>query len=129
MAATQAIRNWREQVAVKPGLVLAARIEAGGYEQDVGPLLARIARLSLESDGEAVAHVAISGGAVAILEGVDLGAHAERQVRERDRLAAEIERLRPKLANDAFVRNAPPAVVEGERAKLAALEAELEELR
>jgi valyl-tRNA synthetase len=129
MAATQAIRNWREQVAVKPGLALAARIEAAGYEHENGPLLARIARLQLDGDGAAIAHVAIPGGAVAILEGVDLGAHAQRQERERARLSSEIERLRVKLANDAFVSNAPPEVVERERAKLAALEAELEDLR
>ncbi|HLW95375.1 MAG TPA: valine--tRNA ligase [Solirubrobacteraceae bacterium] len=129
MAATQAIRNWREQVAVKPGVTLAARVEAAGYEGEVAPLLARIARLQLDGDGEAVAHVAIPGGAVAILEGVDLGAHAERQERERTRLLGEIERLRGKLANDAFVKNAPPEVVERERAKLAVLEAELEDLR
>jgi valyl-tRNA synthetase len=36
--------------------------------------------------------------------------------------------VRGKLANDAFVANAPPAVVAAERAKLAALEAELEAL-
>ena len=128
IVATQAIRNWREQIAVKPGVSLAARIEAAGYEGDAGPLLGRIARLELGGEGEAVAHIAIPGGTLAILEGVALGAHAQRQDRERARLGAEIERLRAKLANGAFVSNAPPEVVERERAKLAALEAELEDL-
>jgi valyl-tRNA synthetase len=41
---------------------------------------------------------------------------------------AEIERLRAKLANDAFVANAPGAVVAAEREKLARLEAELDAL-
>jgi valyl-tRNA synthetase len=128
IVATQAIRNWREQVAVKPGVSLAARIEAVGYEGDGGALLGRIARLQLGGDGEAVAQIAIPGGTLAILDGVDLGAHAQRQQRERARLVAEIERLRAKLSNDAFVNNAPAPVVERERAKLARLEAELADL-
>jgi valyl-tRNA synthetase len=37
---------------------------------------------------------------------------------ERARLRKEIERAEKMLANERFVANAPPAVVEGERAKL-----------
>jgi valyl-tRNA synthetase len=128
IGATQALRRWRNEVGVSPGVAVAARLEADGYT-DLRPLLSRIARLDLREDGgAAVTTVAIPGGVLAILEGVDLAAHAERRERERDRLVAEIERLRGKLANAAFVANAPEAVVAAERAKLARLEAELEAL-
>jgi valyl-tRNA synthetase len=72
--------------------------------------------------------VPIPGGALRILDGVDLAAHAERLARERAKLVAEIERLRSKLSNDAFVANAPAELVASEREKLASLEAELEAL-
>jgi len=128
IGATQALRRWRSEVGVSPGLTVAARLEADGYAE-LRPLLSRIARLDLrEGGGDAVTSVAIPGGALAILEGVDLAAHAQRRERERDRLVGEIERLRGKLANDAFVANAPPAVVAAEREKLARLEAELDAL-
>ena len=128
IGATQALRRWRNEVGVSPGVAVAARLEADGYT-DLRPLLSRIARLDLREDGgAAVTTVAIPGGVLAILEGVDLAAHAERRERERDRLVAEIERLRGKLANAAFVANAPEAVVAAEREKLARLEAELEAL-
>src|ERR1019366_9151222 len=121
-------RSWREQVAVKPGATLAARLEAPGYEE-LGPLLGRIARLELRSDGAApVASVAIGGGALAILDGVDLSAQTERRARERAKLEQEIERVRFKLANPRFVANAPANVVAAEREKLARLQAELEAL-
>jgi valyl-tRNA synthetase len=129
IAATQAIRNWREQVGLKQGGTLAARLDADGWEQEAGALLARIARLELRAgETPAVAGIVIPGGVLSVLEGVDLGAHEERRERERARLAAEIERLRGKLANERFVANAPAEVVAGERAKLAAFEAELEAL-
>jgi valyl-tRNA synthetase len=128
IGATQALRRWRNEVGVSPGVAVAARLEADGYAE-LRPLLSRIARLELREDGgAAVTTVAIPGGVLAILEGVDLAAHAERRERERDRLVAEIERLRGKLANAAFVANAPQAVVAAEREKLARLEAELEAL-
>jgi valyl-tRNA synthetase len=129
ITATQAIRSWREEVGVKPGETLSARLDADGYEE-LGPLLARIARLDLRTGGEAaVASVAIPGGTLGILEGVDLSAHAERIAREGERLDREIERVRAKLANSAFVANAPAELVAAQREKLAALEAELAGLR
>jgi valyl-tRNA synthetase len=132
IGATQAIRAWRDDVGVKPGTALAASLEAEGYE-GLEPLLARIARLSLREGparggGVGVASVPIPGGALAILEGVDLGAHAERLERERERLDREIERLEGKLANEAFVANAPAELVATEREKLARLRAEREAL-
>ena len=128
IGATQALRRWRNEVGVSPGVTVAARLEAEGYAE-LRPLLSRIARVDLrEGGGDAVTSVAIPGGVLAILQGVDLAAHAQRRERERARLVAEIERLRAKLANDAFVANAPPAVVAAEREKLARLEAELDAL-
>jgi valyl-tRNA synthetase len=128
IAATQAVRSWRNEVGVLPGVTIAARLEADGYAE-LAPLLARIARLELRGGSDAaVAGVAIPGGVLAILEGVDLAAHTERRARERARLVAEVERVRAKLANDAFVANAPAAVVASEREKLARLEAELDAL-
>jgi valyl-tRNA synthetase len=128
IGATQALRRWRNEVGVSPGVTVAARLEADGYSE-LRPLLSRIARVDLrEGGGDAVTSVAIPGGVLAILEGVDLAAHAQRRERERARLVAEIERLRAKLANDAFVANAPPVVVAAEREKLARLEAELDAL-
>jgi valyl-tRNA synthetase len=128
IAATQAIRSWREEVGVRPGEPLNARLDADGYAE-LEPLLARIARLQLHTAGEAaVATVNIPGGTLGILAGVDLSAHAERIERERERIEREIGRVREKLANAAFVANAPAELVAASRAKLAALEDELSSL-
>ncbi len=128
IAATQAIRNWREEVDIKPGAAVAARLDADGYEE-LAPLLARIARLELrDGAAPAVANVAIPGGVLAVLDGVDLSAHEERRERQREKLRSEIARLEAKLADAAFVANAPADVVAREREKLAALRAELEAL-
>jgi len=128
IAATQAIRSWRDEVGVRPGEPLNARLDADGYAE-LEPLLARIARLQLHTAGEAaVATVNIPGGTLGILAGVDLSAHAERIERERERVEREIGRVREKLANAAFVANAPAELVAASRAKLAALEDELSSL-
>ena len=126
IAATQAVRRWRNEVGAPPGTLLAARLDAEGYDEE---LLARIARLELSADaGEGLASVAVAGGAIAILAGVDLAAHEQRLERERARLDAEIARAQAKLANEAFVANAPEAVVAAEREKLERLLAQREAL-
>jgi valyl-tRNA synthetase len=131
--AVQAVRGWRDSVGCAPRLEVPVRLEAPGYEQ-TGGLLARMARLRLageeQASAPAVATVAVPGGSVAVLDvsGLDLGA-AQRRVQESARrLRSEIARAEGKLANAGFVAKAPPAVVEAERAKLAALRAELEAL-
>ena len=77
-----------------------------------------------------MASVGVPGGTVEVLagEGVDLGAHADRLEKRRTDLRAEIEGVRRKLANPAFVAKAPQAVVDGVRERLAGLESELEAL-
>jgi valyl-tRNA synthetase len=131
IAATQALRAWRNEVGVAPGTKIVARIDAEGYGELAG-LLAAQARLELldasANGAEPQASVPVPGGAVAILEGVDLAAHAEREQRRRGQLQAEIARAEGKLANAAFLANAPAAVVARERDKLAELVRELEAL-
>ena len=54
------------------------------------------------------------------LEGlVDLGAERARLDKELKRVEGELAKSRGKLASDTFVANAPPAVVEQERQRLA----------
>jgi valyl-tRNA synthetase len=125
IAATQAIRAWRDETGIPQKVRLPVRFAADGYEE-VAALVARMARLE-PGEGDARAAIPVPGGTVEVLagEGVDLSAHERRLAKQREELAGEIARARGKLANEGFVAKAPPEVVEGERAKLARLEAEL----
>ncbi len=131
IAAIQVLRGWRDAMGVAPGAAIVARIEADGYEE-IAELVARQARLVLRERGsngnEPQALVAVPGGVIAILEGIDAAAQEERAAKRREFLRAEIARAEGKLSNDAFVANAPPEVVARERAKLQALKEELEAL-
>jgi valyl-tRNA synthetase len=131
IAACQALRSWRDSVGVAPGARLVARIDAEGYDE-VTHILASQARLDLRERGcngaEPQASVPVAGGAISILEGIDLKAHGQRTAKRREQLLAEIARAKGKLGNASFVANAPPEVVQRERTKLAELERELKEL-
>ncbi len=126
------IRAWRNSVAARPGLVVSARLQAEGYGA-TADTLARLARLELSAGASngSVASVPVPGGTLEVLseDGLNLAAAEQRRVAARERLQEESARVRRKLANAGFVAKAPPAVVEGERAKLAKLEAELETVR
>jgi valyl-tRNA synthetase len=127
--AIRTVRAWREDVGVRPGPFLAARLVAEGYD-GAEPLLARLARLELGAEGEAAATVAIPGGGVEVLAGehFDPAAADRRREEQRGHLEAEIRRAEGKLANQGFVAKAPEAVVAAEREKLERLRAELAEL-
>jgi len=56
---------------------------------------------------------------------MDLAAERSRLQKERDELHGHIQRLTSRLANEDFVRKAPAAVVEQERARLAEMNARL----
>jgi len=53
---------------------------------------------------------------------IDAGAEAERLGKQRVKAAQDLNKTRAKLANENFVRNAPPDVVENERARVIDLE-------
>jgi valyl-tRNA synthetase len=136
--AIQAIRTWRDAADVKPSATLPAKLDAEGYGSTVAHL-ARLGRLEISTNGavgsasggqEAATTIAIPGGVIEIMptDEVDLDAAADKRAAKRRELEAEIERADGKLSNPGFVHKAPPAVVEAERAKLAALRAELEAL-
>jgi len=124
IAVVQALRSWRDDVGVPPGQVLPARID--GLDGSAA-LVARMARLDLDADGEATATIAVEGAIVEIRAGslVDPQAEARQLAARRDLLEAEIARAQGKLANQGFLAKAPAAVVDEERAKLARLRAEL----
>ena len=93
------------------------------------------------SDRDALGAAAAAGG-LAVIAGeleavVGRGAgDAEAEKRDRARLERELddaERLleaaRARIANEAFTSKAPPAVVEGARARVAELESQVARLR
>jgi valyl-tRNA synthetase len=125
--AVQALRGWRDIAGVKAAATVPARLAAEGYEQ-TGEHLARLARLSLTSDGaEPVASVPVPGGTIEILpsDELDLEGAQRKLAAKRADLESEIERAEKKLANEGFVAKAPGAVVQAERDKLARLREEL----
>jgi valyl-tRNA synthetase len=125
------VRGWRNSVGARPGLILPARLNAGGY-QHTATSLARMARLDLVASTEdshaPVASIAVPGGVVEILsaEGLDLAAAERRREAARERLRGEIERVQVKLAKPGFTEKAPAEVVLAERVKLERLQGELE---
>ncbi|HEV2058845.1 MAG TPA: valine--tRNA ligase [Solirubrobacteraceae bacterium] len=133
--AIRILRGWRDSVGVRPGAIVPATLNARGYEATT-ERVAALARFAFDGAGDGgraggeVASVAVPGGTVAVLESaeVDLGAAERRLEERRATLRSEIERAERKLSNGGFVAKAPPAVVEGERAKLERLRAELEAL-
>jgi valyl-tRNA synthetase len=144
IVAVQALRRWRDLAGVKAGAMISARLDASGYEE-TAEQVGRLARVSFApgpgapaagesrngvGSADSTASVAIPGGTVEILASaeLDLGAAERRLAARRVKLEDEIERAERKLANSGFVAKAPPAVVQGERDKLAQLRAELETL-
>jgi len=64
------------------------------------------------------------------LEGmVDVAAEKERLNKEMAKVQTEIEKVRQKLANPAFVQKAPPAVLEEHQKRLASWQSKLEHLQ
>jgi valyl-tRNA synthetase len=127
IAAVTALRSWRDDAGVKPGRVLPARLD--GLDGDA-ELVARMARLDLEADGETTAAVPFAGGTVEIRAGalVDPAEEERKREAERDRLRGEIARAESKLANEGFLAKAPDHLVAAEREKLDRLRGELEAL-
>jgi valyl-tRNA synthetase len=73
------------------------------------------------------AHSLVSGVEVVVplKELIDVDAELDKLARERKVLEQDLQRVRGKLGNDNFLRNAPVDVVDKEQAKLAELESRL----
>jgi valyl-tRNA synthetase len=127
ISAVTTLRSWRDESGVKPGQVLPARVD--GLDGDAA-LVARMARLSLDGEGDLTVALPFDGGLVEVRAGdlVDPEEAARKRDAERKRLEGEIKRAEGKLGNQGFVAKAPAAVVDAERAKLARLREELEQL-
>jgi valyl-tRNA synthetase len=127
IAAVRALRSWRDETGVKQSEVLPARLD--GLDGDA-ELVARMARLDLQADGDPTAAIPFDGGLAEIRAGalVDPAEEERKRAAERERLKAEIARAEGKLANEGFVAKAPERLVAAEREKLERLRQELEGL-
>jgi valyl-tRNA synthetase len=118
--AVRAIRAWREETGVRD--VLVARADGFAGTRDA---LGRMARLEW---GAPEGDLLDLGGIFVAAPEIDAAELERKRGEERARLQAEIDRAQARLANEGFVAKAPEAVVGAEREKLAALQAQLEEL-
>ncbi len=129
-SAVAQLRSIRSQMGIAPSKavpLLLADGEAADRERVArhAPALTFLARLeSIEwITGEAPAAAAAVVGTLTLLiplEGlIDLGAERARLDKELKRIAGEIAKCEAKLGNETFVQNAPAAVVDQERARLA----------
>ncbi|WP_414638585.1 valine--tRNA ligase [Arenimonas sp.] len=128
-AVTQ-LRSIRSQMGIAPAKAVPLLLQDGDA-RDRERLARHAAALKflakLESitwlEGEAPAAAAALVGSLKLLiplEGlIDLGAETARLDKELKRIAGEIAKCQGKLSSDTFVQNAPAAVVEQERARLA----------
>ena len=134
------IRSVRPQLHVPAGArvtlveLALAPPQAAALERN-RPLVARLARVDrFERAAEAprgAITLAREGGTFCLpLAGViDVAAERERLAKALDKLEKESAGLRAKLANQAFLARAPEEVVDEQRARLEAAEAEIEVLR
>ncbi|HEV2813967.1 MAG TPA: class I tRNA ligase family protein, partial [Solirubrobacteraceae bacterium] len=90
IGAIRALRNWRESIDAKPGLL----INAVGPDAPTAPLVAQMARIEWVDGGEPAATVPTPLGPVGVLatDGVDLGAAERKRTDERVRIEREIAR-------------------------------------
>ncbi|MEA2405466.1 MAG: valyl-tRNA synthetase, partial [Thermoleophilaceae bacterium] len=132
--AVTSLRRYRDEVGAPAGAVIPARVAAKGYQETLDQV-ARLARFSFEDDGDgangdAIASVAVPGGAVQVLrsDSVDPEEAERRRSQRRATIEKEVARAEQKLANEGFTSKAPPQVVEAEREKLERFREELAEL-
>lgn len=125
------VRRLRKEYGVKEGQKVDVKLVGApdGLAAALASERAAVSRMAGIEAFEAVASTAeLGSGATAVLtngtevfiplEGViDLDRERERLTKEIERLEGQIEQVRKKLANQAFVERAPAEVVEKERAK------------
>jgi len=141
-SAVTELRRIRSEMNIAPSRLVPLLL-AGGSDED----RARSARFAAElaalartdpprwlasGEAEPAAAAAVLGTLRLLipLEGlIDLGAERQRLEKEIARIEAEIRKCEAKLGNANFVANAPPAVVEQERQRIAEFSTTIEGLR
>jgi valyl-tRNA synthetase len=142
-------RKIRAEMNISPGRHLNVLLQGGEaedhdrYERSAG-LVSSLARVTvsdwLDVDADAPESATALVGSMKLLipmkDLIDKEAEAARLEKETAKAASELSRGECKLANEQFVGRAPPAVVEGERQRvaelrdaLAQLQAQLERIR
>ncbi|GAB3825261.1 valine--tRNA ligase [Hymenobacter jeollabukensis] len=130
------VRTIRNQKGLSPNkpLTLAAKTDDAQLLQDYEGILRKLAGLTEISVVDAAPAAAVgfvSGGAEFFvpMEGqIDLGAEKERLSKELEYAQGFRESVLKKLANEKFVQNAKPELVDKERQKLADAEAKISAL-
>jgi valyl-tRNA synthetase len=140
MDLVRGIRNARAEYNVDPGRRIKAIIAPGSHRQMISThnyVFARLCNVSeielLEggaaAPGDAASVVVSDVTAYLPLAGlVDVAAECERLMKERDKINQAMARSQGMLSNENFVSRANPKVVEGERAKLAELQASITQI-
>jgi valyl-tRNA synthetase len=135
-----ACRNLRGEMNVSPGTRLPAYVVGdAAFIREAAPVLQALAKLSEVRvfDDEAawaaaagVAPVAVAGDArLCLYMEIDVAAEKARLAKEVGRLQGELAKANGKLANEAFVAKAPPAVIEQERKRIAEFTATLQKMQ
>jgi len=94
--------------------------------------LARLNEVIIDGDAPAGTHQDVIEGfhmAIEFPERVVTKEQIERTQKEIEKTRTEIASNEARLANEQFVQNAPPAIVDGERARLAELRERLDKLQ
>ncbi len=135
------IRQIRGEMDISPGKALPVLVEGASADDlqfaDANELiLARVGRVESVTalqDGEdappaATALVGSMRLLVPMAGLIDVEAERARISKQRDKVNAELEKARAKLANENFVNNAPKSVVTQEKERVAAFEKQLGQL-
>jgi valyl-tRNA synthetase len=123
-------RQLRGEMNVSPGTRLPAYVVGdAAFIREAAPVLQALAKLSEVKvfDDEAAWAAAAKAAPVAVVGEVrlclymeiDVAAEKLRLGKEAARLTGELAKANGKLANEAFVAKAPPAVIEQERKRIA----------
>jgi valyl-tRNA synthetase len=138
-----ACRNLRGEMSVSPSTrlpayVIAENAEDAAFMREAAPVLQALSRLSevkLFDDAASwtqaakAAPVAVVGSTrLCLYMEIDVAAEKARLAKEAERLKSEIAKANGKLANEAFVAKAPPAVIDQERKRIADFGATLDKV-
>ncbi|MBU5485445.1 valine--tRNA ligase [Clostridium sp. MSJ-11] len=127
--AIKAIRNVRAEMNVPPSRKAKVMIyalegreafENGRVYFEKLASASEVTFLSSKTEAPENAVTAVTKGAemyIPLLDLIDVEKELERLSKEKEKLEKEIERVEKKLSNEGFVKKAPEAVIEEERAK------------